>query len=156
MKSQSLQVPYNDRVTDKNSILTNIWMNFFRHLKDIVDMLGYEKSFNLLNNQLTPQKISGLRFNKKQIVNFCEYVIQRITDNDEAIESGIFKVVYRAKSDDFVYIPDPNAGPNSSGATLSINAASGEMSYISSANANVQKTFKLTVRQAYLTGGNTL
>lgn len=155
MKPQSIQVPYNDSVIERTGLLSRIWVNFFKHLKDIVDMLGYEKSFNLLNFQATPQKINGLRFNKKQIANFCEYVIQRITDNDEAIESGVFRVVYREKSDDFVYIADPNAGPNSSGVTLSINA-SGEMFYISNNNTNVQKKFKLTVRQAYLTGGNLL
>lgn len=152
---QELKVPYRDSVADGRGLLSRAWQEFYKYLKIIIDPLGVEKSYTLLNNQAAPVKIPGLRFTNRQLVSFCDYVIQRITDASESIETGTFKVVYLPDAVDFVLEPDPNAGPDSAGITLSVNS-DGEAFYASTNVAETHEIFKISLRQRYLTGGNLL
>jgi hypothetical protein len=49
----ALQVPYRDKPADETGLLSQPWQQFFRALKALIDPLGQERDFELVNNQGT-------------------------------------------------------------------------------------------------------
>lgn len=120
-RPQSLQVPYQDEVVGVTKTLTSVWFNFFKHLKDTIDPLGFEKSFSLLNNISSPKKIGGLVFDKDAVRSvILEYLVQRITSTTELIESGILILSYKPTSKEWRITTVSSNTPDDSGLDFNI------------------------------------
>lgn len=148
-----LKFPYTTPIVEVGGLLSKAWQEILKFLKIIIDPLGIERSYNLLNNIAVPTKINGLRFSPRHIASFCDYVTVRTTSTNERVSAGTFRVIYRSKAQTFTLTPDPNAGPDVTGVTLSINN-DGEVFYVSTNLAGIQETFKISIRQSYLLTGN--
>lgn len=153
-KPQSIQIPYSDRLVDPAGLLTNVWEQFFKLLKDILDPLGIEKTYSIENNKGVATKINGFVFNKDQVRQvFVEYFIQRVTSSSELIESGRLRIVYKPKSLSWHLQPEPNPGPDVSGVVFTINS-SGEILYTSTNIAGALVTSKVSIRSRSMSGKN--
>jgi len=131
---------------DENGFLVRIWQEFLRAVSSVVDYIGTEKSFSLLNNNATPANITGLKFDKGySSCVFIEYLIQRVTLSTESNESGIFWIQYNPKADTWTLLN----GPSTSGITLSV-TASGAVQYVSTSISGTQKLSRIVFRKREL------
>lgn len=118
---QELKVPYRDQLLDESGFLSRAWQEFYKYLKIIIDPLGVEKSFNLLNNISNPKKIGGLVFDKDAVRSvILEYLIQRITSTTELIESGILILSYKPTSKEWRITSVSSNTPDDSGLDFNI------------------------------------
>lgn len=93
--AESNKAPYQNEVIDDNGLLSNIWQKFFRLIESALDYIGQEQSFTLVNNQVAPANITGLKFDKSfTSAVFVEYIIQREHSSSHNIASGIFNLRY--------------------------------------------------------------
>lgn len=150
---KSLTIPIRDLMFEKGGILSRPWLNFFQYLKELIDPLGVEKSFNLLNNQAVPVKIPGLILDEKSTFAFIKYGIQRVTDANEMIESNILSAVYRPSIGVWEIAEIGTSVPDDAGVTFSI-SGDRQVAYQSTNLASPQKIFKLSIRIETLSGGN--
>jgi hypothetical protein len=154
MALNSFQIPFRDKMNDDRGFLVRSWEDFFKYLKDIVDPLGLEKSFTILNNQSVAVKFDGLVLNKNITRQaFIDYFIQRISNSVELIETGILRAVYLPTSNTWIIANMGGSGPATSGITFSINS-SGEILYTSTNAAGTFTVSKLTVRVRTMFGKN--
>ncbi len=109
IKGQSVQVPFRQAIVDKLGMLTADWESFFRALHLRVGPVSPETSFQLKNNQATPLPIDGLKFDKRKVTHVqVEYVIQRVSDFSETVESGFLTLDYLPRSDSWSLWRRPN------------------------------------------------
>lgn len=152
---QSLDIPYKEKLVDDSGFMTRVAQDFFRFIKNALDPLGIEKTYNLLNNQSTATKITGLRFNKNQVRQvFIDYFIQRVTSTTELVEAGVLRLVYKPDSElwNISYLV-PN-GPDNAGVVFIVDTSTGEIQYTSTNVSGTQETFKLSIRARTMFGGN--
>lgn len=118
---KELFIPLRDVMIEKTGLLSRAWLDFFSYLKKIIDPLGVEKSFTLLNNQVAPTKITGLILDKDSIRQaVADYLIQRITSTTELIESGILIFTYRPTAKDWRITTTEQNRPDDSGVDFNI------------------------------------
>lgn len=153
---RSLRAPYLEELIDDKNIITRAWQEFFRLLLNIIEPLGVEKSFTLLNNQASSVFIEGFRFDSTQVRQaFIDYNIQRTTNLDEFNESGLFKITYRPQVNLWQLEMINQNTPDDSGVTFSIDA-DGRIKYTSTNYGTTTSVFTLSVRARALSGKNTL
>lgn len=157
---QQFEVPFRDQVIDSaTNLLTVPWQKFFRLVQNIIEPLGYERFFDLTNNQSTAVDILGMSFNKARNSHaIVEYLIQRITSGGgatEIISAGIFHAVYNPISEDWSLVTVGTPGPDSSGITFSITAL-GQVQYTSSNITGTALISKITFRSRTLSAKNSL
>lgn len=148
------EVPHRDELTDENGLITQPWQSFFTDVRGSLDPLGVEKSFVLKNNQATPANIDGLTFSSRGVSHATvDYLIQRVTDVVELIQSGSFHLVYRPLIDDWRIVVIGTPGPDVSGITFSI-THKGAVQYISTNIAGFGSISKITFRARTLGAKN--
>ena len=137
---------FNTQIADENGFFVRIWQEFLRSVSNVVDYVGDEKSFPLLNNNATPTNITGLKFDKGySSCVFVEYLIQRVTLSTESNESGIFWIQYNPKADSWTLLN----GPSTAGITLTV-TASGAVQYVSTSISGTQKLSRIVFRKREL------
>lgn len=155
----SLKPPYSTPQADSTGLVTRPWQTFYRLIVSLLDPLGSEKDFTILNNQSTPQLITGLTVDSSYVSQaVVEYLIQRVTTGGgavELLESGVFHLVYKPTSLSWSIVPIGTAGPSSSGITFSI-TASGQMKYTSTNIAGTSSISKMYYRMRTIAGKNKL
>lgn len=123
--SNQLRVPYENPITDSSFKITTAWQQFFRLLKSLTDPLGYEQSFQLVNNQAAPADITGLSVDSSQVSQaIVEYLIQRVTTSTgatELVETGIFMMSYQPKTDQWRITAISTGLPDNSGVAFMVN-----------------------------------
>ena len=151
---KSLFLPLRDVLINSDSLITRSWQVFFRDLTKVINSLGIEQSFTLLNNQTTSQFITGLSFDsEKDKCIFCDYLIQRITSSSELIEAGLLRIVYLSSSNTWNLSVVGSSGPHSSGVTFSI-TTDGKIKYTSTNVGGTPVLFKLSTRSRVMSGVN--
>lgn len=150
---KSLTIPIRDAINEKSGVLTIPWLNFFNYLKEIIDPLGVEKTFSLLNNQAAPVKIQGLVFDKSTFKQaFIDYYIERVTATESLIESGTWLVTCKDQTTFSLEDAFPPLGDDS-GTVFDIDA-NGNITYTAINKAAAQVKFKLCVRVRTLSTRN--
>lgn len=144
IKGQSVQVPFRQAIVDKLGMLTADWESFFRALHLRVGPVSPETSFQLKNNQSEPLPIDGLKFDKRKVTKVkIHYLIQRVTDFTDVIESGELHLLYKPSADEWVLWEPYEPGPSDSGVTWSVDS-DGQVKYVSSDISGPFKSQKLT------------
>jgi hypothetical protein len=144
--SKSIEVPFQDAVVSQGGLLSYVWNNFFRNLYTLISHIGFETSFELVDNQTTAAPIEGLKFDplKNQQI-FIDYIIQRITGSSELIETGILAIVYKPKAATWSVSKLVTGVPDNAGITFSI-TSSGQLQYTSTDMAGTVYIQKVTYR----------
>lgn len=152
----SVKIPYLEQVAGADGLIVRSWQLFFRALLNLVEPLGAEKTFDLLNNQSTVVYIKGFNFeSKKETQAFVDYNIQRTTSTSELVESGVLRVVYMPKTEVWAISVVGTSGPDSSGVTFTI-TSDGYVQYTSTNVGGTPITFKVSTRSRTLSGKNNL
>ena len=142
-------VPYRDQVLDDDGLLTRPWQSFFRFVQAVIDPLGVEQSFELVNNQASAADVVGLQLNgAKTSTAIIEYIIQRITTSTgatELVEAGVKQAVFKPVSNSWSLLTIGTPGPSASGVTLSITSL-GQVQYTSSNITGTALISKFTYR----------
>lgn len=151
------QVPYRDKMLEATGLLSRPWELFFRNIKDLLDPMGSEKNIDIVNNQATPLSIEGLSFStNKANQGIVEYYIEIMTTGFlgvELIESGVFHVVRKAKSETWEIVSMPTPGPSTSGVSFSI-TTSGQIQYTSADSPGTPYVSRMSYRVRTLTAKN--
>ncbi len=130
----TLRIPFESEISDIKGILTQPWQAMFRLLKTLIDPLGVEQFFTLVNNQASAADITGLALNYKQNSHgIVEYLIQRVTTSTgatELITGGMFHLVWKPTTAAWAIQAIGTAGPSTSGITFTVTAA-GQVQYTS-------------------------
>jgi len=149
---KTLDVLYRDKIAESNGLVSRTWGEFFRLVQIALSAYGIEQYFELENNQVSPTNIDGLSFDKSFVSQASvDYLIQRVTDLSEEIETGTFYAAYLPDSEDWVL----SNGPSSAGVTLTI-TSSGQVQYASSDLAGTKTISKLTWRARTMAAKNSL
>lgn len=157
MKStpETLQIPNQTSITNKNGEMSQPWESFFRGVQSSVDPLGSERHATIVNNQSSAANVEGLSFSYKSVSQATvDYLIQRVTTGGgavEQIETGVFYLVYKPTSNTWVL----SSGPSSAGVTLSVTSA-GQVQYTSTNVGGTASISKITFRARTLAAKNSL
>lgn len=155
-KQTTLNIPNLEQVVDDKGMLTRVWQTVFRYLQNVIDPLGVEKTFEILNNKASATNIDGLIFDSSKVSQvFIDYVIQRITSSTELVESGVLRAVYLPTSETWSLVTVGTTGPNVSGVSFTIDST-GRIKYISTNVAGTPVTSTLSIRARTLSGKNFL
>jgi hypothetical protein len=130
-----LKVPSRDKFMGADGIPVPAWLHLFELIRDRLNPLGLEQSFELVNNKSTADNIVGLTFDSATISHaIVEYLIQRVTTGTgatELVQAGIFHLVFKPTSNTWEIVAVGTPGPSSSGITFSV-TATGQVKYTSS------------------------
>lgn len=153
----SFEAPIRDPISDATGMISRHWEIFFRFLQQIIDPLGVEKFFAIVNNQSTAVDVVGLQLSSKAISQaIIEYLVQRVTTGAgavELIESGVLHAVYKPTTNAWAMFLMGTPGPSSSGVTFTVNAI-GQIKYTSTNVTGAASISKLTYRVRSLAGKN--
>lgn len=117
MNKISSGAPLREKLTDQLGLASRTWQDFFGLVSDVLNYNGSEKIFELENNKSVETIIDGMFFDKRYgSAWFVDYLIQRVTNSNEAVECGTFYVSYLPNSDDFQIVNDPST----SGVTITV------------------------------------
>lgn len=154
-KYQNLEIPLRDPVTDSSGIIARTWLEFFRFVQLIVEPLGFEKNFALVNNVAVAANIDGLTFTSKTVSQaVVDFFIQRVTTGigaTEILTSGTFHLVYKPTSNAWALVIMGTPGPSASGITFSVTAA-GQVQYTSSNITGTASISKISWRARTMGG----
>lgn len=150
---KSLQIPYQDALSDAQGALTRPWEMFFRTLKEIVDPMGFPRFATLQNNK-TNEPIAGIRFDAtKESCVFLDFIVQRATSAPAAgVDAGTLIFAYSPTNDQWLLRSSVLPGAPAAGVTFSVSTG-GELRYTSADWAGNQLAFRLTFRMRTLAGG---
>jgi hypothetical protein len=152
-----LSAPLTTQLIDKSGLVSSVWEVFFKSITESLNQLGFEKYFEIANNKASATDISGLQFDKAVVSQVTvEYLVQRITTGGsgvDLIESGIFILVYRPKTDTWAKVDVKIDSPNDSGVTFSV-TSTGQVKYTSSNVAGTASISRLTYRARTLKSKN--
>lgn len=150
---RSLKIPRDTPLTDESGNLNRQWDEYHRDMRDRVEAMGVEKSFELTNNQASAANIEGLYFDCKSVSQATvDYLIQRITTGggaQEKVEGGHFYLVYLPTSDSWSL----SNGPSTAGITLSVTSA-GQVQYTSTNLTGAASISKITFKARTLAAKN--
>lgn len=153
----SIQIPLRDEVAKEDGKISRSWENFFKYLQNFIDPLGYEKFFELQNNNAVEADIQGLSFSKENASQgTIEYLIQRVTTGGgatELISSGVLHAVYKPTTAAWDLFTPFAEGPSASGITFSI-TTDGQVQYTSSNVTGSASISKISFRVRILSGKN--
>ena len=125
--SKSTPVPYTNPIADASGIITSAWQFFFQSVYEILTYLGLEQTFTLVNNTAVATNIATLNFDRQFTSQVSvDYLIQRTTSLNEAVETGTFYLAYKPKTNTWAI----SNGPTASGITLTV-TTSGQVKYTS-------------------------
>jgi hypothetical protein len=135
--TRTYKVPFQEAVVSRDGMLTASWVELFRMLSDIVQPLGFERVYQIENNQSIAVPFKGLAFNSAAVSQvIVDYLIQRVTiapgTTVELIQSGTFHLAYRPTSLDWDLVPMGTPGPDVSGVVFTV-TADGQINYTSTA-----------------------
>ena len=137
---------FNVPAGDENGLLTRAWQEFLRAVSLVVDYIGTEQSFKLVNNNGTPLNITGLKFDKSYTSQVTvEYLIQRVTTAADLNECGIFFLKYNPFAETWTL----TSGPTTAGITLTV-TSSGQVQYVSTNQAGTSKLSRIVFRKREL------
>jgi len=109
-----------------------------------------EYSFTIENDQDDPADVTDLVFDKDQFkAAIVDYLIQRITDEEELVEVGYMLAFYLSESETWVLTQGPTGGD--AGVTFTITAA-GQVQYVSTSISGNEIVSKLSYRVRKLVG----
>ena len=152
-----LRIPYEDAMADAAFKITRPWQLLFRQIKSLLDPMGLEQSFEIVNNQASAADITGMSLNKEQVSSaIVEYLIQRVTTGGGAVEliaGGMFHLVYKPTSDSWAIQAIGTPGPSSSGVTFSVTSA-GQVQYTSTNETGTASISKIYFRMRTFGGKN--
>jgi hypothetical protein len=157
VKFKALEVPHNDVIINEKGMLSASWEKFFFDLVSRLNPLGDERSFALVNNQVSPANVDGLAFNSNNTsCAFIKYLIQRVTTSTGATESnqsGILIATFEPITGAWHVREGITTGPDSSGITFSISSG-GQVQYTSSNISGTNSYQKMTYRVETLAARN--
>lgn len=151
------QAPLRDMVTESDRLVSPPWKDFFTLLKKILDPLGVEKSFTLVNNQALAAEITGLAFdssNTKQAI--IEYFVQRVTTGGGAVElheTGLLYAVWQQTTEAWS-ISNGVGYPEDAGIVFSIATSGtvGNVKYTTTNETGTASVSKLSYRVRSMVG----
>lgn len=153
----SFKAPFRDLIIDSNGFVSRVWQWFFRIIQTRIYPLGVEKSFTLLNNQVSASNITGMVFNKSGITfAIVEYLVQRVTTGAgaiEKIESGVLLYTYRPTSDDWVQNILSEHSPVDAGIVFSITSL-GQVQYTTTNETGTESISNIFYRSRTISGKN--
>jgi hypothetical protein len=153
---KALQLPNQNALTDNNGLIAREWNEYFSETQDSLNNLGKETYFKLVNNQSTDADIDGLSFDsRRESQATIDYLIQRVTDSVELIESGIMIAVFRPTLAAWDIFDLGTPGPDNGGVTFSITAG-GQVQYTSTNVAGTEAISKITFRARTLAAKSSL
>lgn len=149
---KTLDVLYRDKIVGENGLVSRTWGEFFRLLQISLNALGLEQYFLIENNQSSAINIDGLSFDKRFVSqSSVDYLIQRVTDAIEKIETGTFYAAYLPTTDSWVL----SNLPSTAGITLSV-TSDGQVQYTSTNLAGIESISKITWRARTMAAKNSL
>lgn len=155
--SNSLDVPFRDRVVDAAAILTETWSQFMRSIYDRLYPLGVEKSFTIVNNQVLAADIEGLQVTSRAVSQaVVEFLVQRVTTGTgavELIEAGSFILSYNPTANDWNISLTTINVPDNSGVDFTVDS-SGQVQYTSTSVGGTASISKMFWRMRTLAGKN--
>ncbi len=109
-----------------------------------------EYSFTIENDQDDPADVTDLVFDKDQFkAAIVDYLIQRITDEEELVEVGYMLAFYLSGSETWMLTQGPTGGD--AGVTFTITPA-GQVQYVSTSISGNEIVSKLSYRVRKLVG----
>lgn len=155
IEAGSLRFPYESEISDDRNLLSRAWQTSLRLVKTLLDPLGAEQVFNLVNNQAVAADITGMALSFSQVSHgIVEFLIQRVTTGGGAVElitAGMFHLVYKPTSNNWAIQNIGTFGPSASGITFSVTAA-GQVKYTSSNIAGTASISRIIFRIRTLAG----
>lgn len=147
---------YEAALTDDKGMLSRIWINFYRKITSVLEYLGNEYVFTLVNNQAVAANVTGLSFDYQYTSQaVIEYFIQRTTSTIDTISTGVFIVVYRPVTNTWVIVNVGTAGPDATGITLSITSV-GQVQYTSTNIGGTPSLSRIVYRVREMAGKSSL
>ena len=152
-----LEVPFKDKVVEPSASVTRAWGEFFRLIRIIIEPLGREKSFTLLNNVTVANDITDLTFSStQQSCAAVDYLIQRVTTGTGAVElvqTGTFYLAYKPTSLSWALVGMGTPAPSNAGVTLSV-TSKGQIQYTSTNITGTPSISQMFWRARTLAGKN--
>ena len=149
--------PLTTEVVDNKNIITEPWSQFFSLLKDRLDPMGVEKTFELVNNQAAYANITGLSFNSTVLKHaIIEYFVQRVTTGGGAVElheAGVLRAVWQQTSATWA-ISQGDAAPDDAGITFGIATSGtvGNVQYQTTNETGTASVSKISYRVRTMAG----
>lgn len=129
-----------------NGLISSLWNQFFVVVSNVLQYVGEEQTFALVNNQSSAANIDQLVFDKNYVsAAFVEYLIQRVTSSTSLIQIGILRITYNPDTDSWAIGEYGTSGPSSAGITFSI-TSTGQVRYTSSNLAGTQEISRIAFR----------
>jgi len=147
---QSYIPSFSSKVVGIDGKISEAWFKFFQLISGIINYFGQEQYFELVNNQASALPITGLSFDARKVsLGFIKYAVQRTTDSNESVGSGILLVTYKPRSQDWDIDPIHTYG--SSGVTFTI-TSSGQVEYETDNQAGTKVLSRIFWRTETLAG----
>lgn len=142
----SFKPPFQSILVDAKGLLSSVWLQFFQFITNVLQYVGEEIPFELVNNQSSAANITPLTLDKSYVsAAFVEYLIQRITSSTAVVTAGMLRITYNPDTNAWALAEYGTAGPSSSGVTFSITSA-GQVQYTSSNLAGTQEISRIVYR----------
>lgn len=100
--ANTIRMPFENPIVNQSGVVTQAWQYALRLFQTLLEPLGVEQNFTLVNNQSAAANITGMALNYKQTSHgIVDYIIQRVTTGTgatEIVSGGCFHLVYKPTS----------------------------------------------------------